>query len=152
MNKIAQKGAVTVELALVLPFFMMMTFGIIEFSNAMMKFNALNKVTMDAARYLSVYAKQGGSYSLSAIDPTNNQSLLTNAQRLITCGRISACSSYSMLVPSPVLDTATTSVAANGMITVVANYTYPSIFNNIFGTGISLQNFPLVSTVKVQAL
>jgi Flp pilus assembly protein TadG len=158
MNKIAQKGAAMVEFAIILPFLLMLTVGIIEFSNAMMSLNTLNKLTMDAARYLSLYAKQQSGYTLSTIDLTNGLSITANAQMLITCGKIGTVanpicgSSPSILVPTPVLDTTNTTVAADGTITVKVNYTYPSIFTNIIGTGINLNGISFDSTVQIQAL
>ncbi|MGB9150883.1 MAG: TadE/TadG family type IV pilus assembly protein [Burkholderiales bacterium] len=49
----SQRGAAAVELAIILPLIMMMLAGITEFSRAFWYYNALDKATRDAARYLS---------------------------------------------------------------------------------------------------
>lgn len=49
-----QRGAALLELALVLPLFLLMTFVTTEFGRAMLYYNTLTKSTRDAVRYLSV--------------------------------------------------------------------------------------------------
>ncbi|MGZ3767108.1 MAG: TadE family protein, partial [Mucilaginibacter sp.] len=86
-----QKGAAMLEFVIVLPFLLMLIMGVVEFGNVLMNFNTLNKITMDASRYLSIYAKQGnGTYALSTAN-------LQAAQNLMTCGNKTTCGSYSIL-------------------------------------------------------
>ena len=138
-----QKGAAMVEFAIVLPLLLVLIFGIIEFGNLLMKFNTLNKITMDAARYMSIW--QPGN---SAIIP----SVVTSAQNVMNCGITAGCSSTGYFT----LDSAQTLNAsidnATGLITVTVTYSYQPIFSQIFNLNISLKNRPLVSTVVVQAI
>ena len=48
-----QKGAALVELALILPLLLLLTFITTEFGRAMFEYNAITKSTRDAVRYLS---------------------------------------------------------------------------------------------------
>lgn len=143
------------EFIIVLPFLLTLTFGIIEFGNTLMTFNTLNKLTMDAARFLSIYAKQGnGTYSVSSNDKTA-------AFNLMNCGMITTCSTSSLndrrfLNPSLVFNNFTvTPLSPNsnstGKITLSLTYSYQPIFSRIFGTNI-LPNFTLVSNSTIQAL
>lgn len=49
----AQRGAAVVELAIVITVMLLLTAGIVEFGRAFWYYNALDKATRDAARYLS---------------------------------------------------------------------------------------------------
>lgn len=49
----AQRGAAAIELAIVMTLIMLLTAGIVEFGRAFWYYNALDKATRDAARYLS---------------------------------------------------------------------------------------------------
>ena len=49
-----QRGAALIELALIIPLLLLMTFITTEFGRAMYEYNAVTKSTRDAVRYLSV--------------------------------------------------------------------------------------------------
>ena len=51
--KIRQRGVALVELALIIPFLLLLTFITTEFGRAMYEYNAVAKATRDAVRYLS---------------------------------------------------------------------------------------------------
>ncbi|MGZ8162559.1 MAG: TadE family protein [Methylobacter sp.] len=68
------KGAVLIEFALVLPFLLFLTVGIIELSNAFMAFNNLNKSVRDGISYLSRHA----------INATNNGIEITSSDKTTT--------------------------------------------------------------------
>jgi Flp pilus assembly protein TadG len=68
------KGAVLVEFALVLPFLLFLTVGIIELSNAFMASNNLNKSVRDGISYLS----------RNAVNVTNNGIEITATEKTAT--------------------------------------------------------------------
>jgi hypothetical protein len=152
-----QSGAAMVELAIVLPLYIMLIGGIIEFGNALMQFNILNKAAMDASRYLSIYAEQGaGTYSIS--------SLQFKAEKLLQCGKVPVSPQDNPCVndqsddeqsflplPAPTIIDTDYTVDANGVITFPVTYTYQPLFNSILGTAIN-PNFTFNSTIVVQAL
>ena len=61
-NKI-ENGAALIEFAIVLPLLMALVIGIIEFSFSFARYNSLNKVTQEGARFFSdpLQARQGES-------------------------------------------------------------------------------------------
>lgn len=80
-----QRGAVVVELALLLLPLLLLTFGVTEFGRAMYQYNAIAKAVRDSARHLSQYAPG---------DPVR----IGEAQDLVFCGKI-GCGSEPPLVP-----------------------------------------------------
>jgi Flp pilus assembly protein TadG len=145
-----QGGVAMVELAIVLPLYMMLIAGIIEFGNVLMQLNTLNKAAMDASRYLSIYAKQGaGDYDI--------ENLKMQAQNLLQCGKTVSCVTSLLPSPPPIIveDTEDNNGYAvdstTGVITFAVTYTYQPFFNVIFGTNID-SHFTLNSTIVVQAL
>ena len=62
-SQTSQKGSVTVEMALILIVMLMIMAGVFEFSRAFWYYNALDKSTRDAARFMS---------AVTSIDITNS--------------------------------------------------------------------------------
>lgn len=163
-----QKGAAILELVIVLPFLLMLAIGIIEFSNVLMTFNTVNKLTMDASRYLSIYAKQGGTYSISSTLATNAQNLI-NCQKLTSCGKcddkpmpfftLECQTPLQAAPPVPPANIVPSIVVTDGTIKdgvkLIVTYQYAPIFTFIpmffYGQPI-YPNYTLASTITVQAL
>ena len=139
-----------VEFAIILPFLLMMVFGIVEFGHMLMTFNNLNKAAQDAARYL--IDQQPGTGGTKYQDMvTAHQATATN---LMTCGR-PTCASATLLNPAPCsggANSCTFSASNTGLITVTISYPYQPIFNHIFGTNIVPSNFVLHSTAVMQSI
>ncbi|MES2071436.1 MAG: TadE/TadG family type IV pilus assembly protein [Pseudomonadota bacterium] len=73
----AQHGAAVVELAIVLVLMSLLSAGIFEFSRAFWYYNALDKATRDAARYVSALPATDLSTS------SNVTAITTNAKTLV---------------------------------------------------------------------
>ena len=69
-----QSGVAAVEMALLLPFLLLLAFGLTELGRAVYQYNALAKAVRDGARHLSQYAPG---------DPTS----IAEARRLVLCAR-----------------------------------------------------------------
>lgn len=126
--KIIQKGAALVELALILPLLLLLTFIATEFGRAMFEYNAVTKSTRDAVRYLS--------YQTPGTKITEARNLLVYGNlngtgsplvRGLTLANVPAasCCTWQLTGTAPVINTVTVSVAS---------YTYHSLFPSVFGT------------------
>lgn len=125
--KTQQKGTALVELALILPLLLLLTFITTEFGRAMFEYNAVTKSTRDAVRYLS-------------FQTTGTQ--ITEARNLIVYGNLggtgtplvrgltlanvpaASCCTWQLTGTNPVINTVTVRVT---------NYTYHALFPSVFG-------------------
>lgn len=80
-----QSGVAAVEMALLLPFMLLLAFGLTELGRAVYQYNALAKGVRDGARYLSQY------------EP-GNAARASNARSLVVCGATD-CNGRPPLVP-----------------------------------------------------
>ena len=132
--KTKQKGVALVELALILPLLLVLTFITTEFGRAMFEYNAITKSTRDAVRYLTfqtpgtritearnliVYGNPGG---------TGNPLV-----RGLTLANVPAatCCTWQLTGTNPVINTVTVRVT---------NYTYHSLFASVFGVAFGNAN------------
>lgn len=134
--KTKQKGVALVELALILPLLLVLTFITTEFGRAMFEYNAITKSTRDAVRYLSfqtpgtritearnliVYGKpilEGNDIPLVRGLTLNNVPPLT-------------CCTWQLTGTNPTINTVTVRVT---------NYTYHALFANVFGAAFGNAN------------
>lgn len=134
MMKTPQKGVALIELALILPLLLLLTFITTEFGRAMFEYNAITKSTRDAVRYLTfqtpgtritearnliVYGNPGG---------TGNPLV-----RGLTLANVPAatCCTWQLTGTNPVINTVTVRVT---------NYTYHSLFASVFGVAFGNAN------------
>ena len=75
-TRTGQKGSVTVEMALLLIVMVMIMAGIFEFSRTFWYYNALDKSTRDAARFMSAVT------SIDIINSTNTAAAVATAKNL----------------------------------------------------------------------
>lgn len=127
-----QRGAALVELALVIPFLIVMSFLVAEFGRAIWQYNTLTKSVRDAARYLSVQT------------PGTN---VTQAQNLAVYGTTTAGSTPLAPGLTTGMVSATwppTQVGTNPAISVVtvtiSGYSFQSMWPSVFG--LPLGNVP----------
>jgi Flp pilus assembly protein TadG len=131
-----QRGTALIELALALPFLLVMTFVITEFGRAIYHYDTLTKSVRDAARYLSMQT------------PNTH---VSQAQNLVVYG--TTATGTTPLVPG--LTTSMVSAswpAATGAnppiytVTVtVSGYTFTSMFLTAFGLPFGTVNFSNIS-------
>ncbi len=102
-------GAAAVELAIMLPLIMMMLAGITEFSRAFWYYNALDKATRDAARYLS------------AIPTVEMATVATRTARLATARTlvVSAVTGPGSALVSPAITPANVSIVCQPVVSCV---------------------------------
>ena len=134
MMKTPQKGVALIELALIIPLLLLLTFITTEFGRAMFEYNAITKSTRDAVRYLTfqtpgtritearnliVYGNPGGT----------GRPLV----RGLTLANVPAatCCTWQLTGTNPVINTVTVRVT---------NYTYHSLFASVFGVAFGNAN------------
>ncbi len=122
--KRTQRGTAIVELALALPFLLLMTFIVTEFGRAVYQYDIVTKSVRDAARYLSVQTP--GTH-------------VSEAQNLVVYGNTVgggtplalglSTSQVSVSWPSP----SGTNPAISTVVVQVSGYSFQSILNSAFG-------------------
>jgi len=122
-----QKGVALVELALVLPLLLLLTFIATEFGRMMFEFNAVTKSTRDAVRYLSMQTP--GTHVTEArnlIVYGNLAGTGTPLARGLTLANVPAgsCCTWQFAGTNPVVNTVTVRVTS---------YTFHSLFPSVFG-------------------
>jgi Flp pilus assembly protein TadG len=80
-----QSGAAAIEMALLLPFLLLLAFGLTELGRAVYQYNTLAKAVRDGARHLSQYAP-------------GDATRIAEAKQLVLCGTTSGCAN-GPLVP-----------------------------------------------------
>jgi Flp pilus assembly protein TadG len=119
-----QDGAALVELALILPMLLLLTFITTEFGRAIYQYNTITKSVRDAARYLSMYAP--GTH-------------IAEAQNLIVYGSTAATDAPLVLglstanVAAPVWSTMGMNPVINTVTVRVTNYCFRPLFSSAFG-------------------
>ena len=125
--KNTQKGVALVELALILPLLLVLTFITTEFGRAMFEYNAITKSTRDAVRYLS-FQTPG-----TQITEARNLMVFGNLAgtgaplaRGLTLANVPAatCCTWQLTGTSPVINTVTVRVTG---------YTFHALFASVFG-------------------
>ena len=127
MMKTPQKGVALVELALILPLLLLLTFITTEFGRAMFEYNAITKSTRDAVRYLT--------FQTPGTQITEARNLIVYGNpagtgaplaRGLTLANVPAatCCTWQLTGTNPVINTVTVRVTG---------YTYHSLFASVFG-------------------
>ncbi|GAB2476519.1 hypothetical protein GCM10027082_29780 [Comamonas humi] len=118
-----QQGAALVELALTIPFMLLLSMIVIEFGRALYEYNTVTKSVRDAVRYLSVQTPN---------------TLCDNAKNLVVYGTTSAGS--TPLAPglktsavSCSWQTAGTFPLINTVTVTVTGYRFTSMLSSVFG-------------------
>ena len=134
MIKNNQKGVALVELALILPLLLLLTFITTEFGRAMFEYNAVTKSTRNAVRYLSFQTPPlPGSVSSPQVTQARNLmvygNLVGTGPRLVrglTLDNVpeATCCTWQYAGTNPNIHTVTVRVT---------NYTYHSLFPSVFG-------------------
>jgi hypothetical protein len=139
-----QTGVALVELALILPLLLVLTFITTEFSRALYQYNTLTKSVRDAARYLSIQ---------------NPGTRITEAKNLIVYGSLANTGAPVALglalgqVPDPTWATSgagpainTVTIKISGCATSAAPcYRFVPLFASVFGLNFGNINFADIS-------
>lgn len=134
MMQTRQKGVALVELALILPLLLVLTFITTEFGRAMFEYNAITKSTRDAVRYLT--------FQTPGTQITEARNLIVYGNlagtgaplaRGLTLANVPAdtCCTWQLTGTSPVINTVTVRVT---------NYTYHALFASVFGAAFGNAN------------
>ncbi|HEX2531971.1 MAG TPA: TadE/TadG family type IV pilus assembly protein [Burkholderiaceae bacterium] len=119
-----QHGVALIELALILPLLLLLTFIATEFGRAMYQYNTIAKSVRDAARYLSIQTP--GTHT-------------TEARNLVVYGNLAGTGTPLAIgldlaqVPLPTWQTAGATPLINTVTVRVAGYTFNPLFGSVFG-------------------
>lgn len=131
--KTRQSGVALIELALIIPILLIMTFITTEFGRALYQYNTLTKSVRDAARYLSM---QTPGTQIAA------------AQNLVVYGNTAGTGPALALgltianVPAPTWQTAGTNPVINTVTVTVSGYQFRFLFTSAFGVNFGGANTP----------
>ena len=133
-----QRGVALVELALIIPFLLLLTFITTEFGRAMYEYNALTKSTRDAVRYLSFQTPGTKITEARNLIVYGNPAGTGNPlARGLTLANVPAtsCCTWQTAGSNPVVNTVTVRVTG---------YTFHSLFASVFGLGFANANGDIV--------
>ncbi|MDR2299149.1 MAG: pilus assembly protein [Comamonas sp.] len=117
-----QQGVALIELALSIPFMLMLSMIVIEFGRAMYEYNTVTKSVRDAVRYLTVQLPPA---------PTSCTQSATNLARY---GSPNPLPSDRPLAPGLASATISCTWQTSGTVTVaVSGYRFQSMVSNVFG-------------------
>ncbi|RST52296.1 TadE/TadG family type IV pilus assembly protein [Variovorax sp. MHTC-1] len=125
--KAKQSGVALVELALIIPLLLLLTFITTEFGRAMFEYNVVTKSTRDAVRYLSVQTP--GTHIAEARNLMVYGNLAgtgTPLARGLSLANVPAasCCTWQTAGTNPVINTVTVRISG---------YTFRSLFISVFG-------------------
>jgi Flp pilus assembly protein TadG len=132
-----QSGVALIELALIIPMLLIMTFITTEFGRALYQYNTLTKSVRDAARYLSMQppgTKIAEARNLVVFGNTTGTG--TPLARGLTLAN----------VPAPTWQTAGTNPVINTVTVSVSGYQFRFLFTSAYGVNFGAANTPGVLT------
>ncbi|MDB5854718.1 MAG: pilus assembly protein TadE [Herminiimonas sp.] len=132
-----QSGVALIELALILPMLLIMTFITTEFGRALYQYNTLTKSVRDAARYLSTQSP--GTKIVEA------RNLVVYGNTLGT-GTPLARGLTVANVPAPTWQTVGTDPVINTVTVSVTGYEFRFLFTSAYGDNFGSANTPGVLT------
>jgi Flp pilus assembly protein TadG len=127
-----QKGVAVIELALVLPTLLIMTFLVTELGRAIMQYNALTKSVRDGARYLTTQTPGTG---------------ITQARNLVVHGNTAGTGTTvapgltNTNVPDPTWQLAGALPQINTVTLRVQGYAFRPMVGSVFGVGLGPYTF-----------
>ncbi|WP_345537296.1 TadE/TadG family type IV pilus assembly protein [Variovorax defluvii] len=133
-----QKGVALVELALIIPFLLLLTFITTEFGRAIYEYNAVAKSTRDAVRYLSFQTPGTRvTEARNLIVYGNTAGTGTPLARGLSLANVPAgsCCTWQTTGVNPVLNTVTVRVS---------NYAFRSMFPRVMGLAFGNANGEIV--------
>jgi len=151
-SKRAESGAQLVELAIVLPIFLMLLAAVAEFGLYFYTYTTLSKATRVAARYIT-------SKPYNPNNPDNANNTIAQAKKLAVCGRTDLCSAGSEIISG--FTTSNVSITTTGgdeffpeTITVqISGYNYSPLFDlSGFVGGQSWQNVSVAPSTTMRYL
>lgn len=131
------KGVALVEFALILPFLLVLTLVVTEYSRALYQYNTLTKSVRDAARYLST-------------QPPGQK--IAQAKNLVVYGNLTGAGSPLAIglslsqVADPTWQLAGASPVINTVKIGITNYTFAPMFASAFGL-----NFGNIAFAEISA-
>jgi hypothetical protein len=136
MTRNRQKGVALIEFALVLPFMLVLTFIVTEYSRALYQYNTLTKSVRDASRFLSLQQPGEGA---------------TAAKNLVVYGNPAGSGTPLAIgltlsqVGDPVWQLAGASPVINTVSIGINNYTFTPMFTSVLGLNFGAITFPSIS-------
>jgi len=126
-NHRQERGAALIELALIMPLLLLLTFITTEFGRAMYEYNSVVKATRDAVRYLSVQTP--GTHITEARNLMvygNTAGTGTPLARGLSLTNVPAgsCCTWQTVGANPIINTVTVRITS---------YTFHSLFPSVMG-------------------
>ena len=126
-NHRQERGAALIELALIMPLLLLLTFITTEFGRAMYEYNSVVKATRDAVRYLSVQTP--GTHITEARNLMvygNTAGTGTPLARGLSLTNVPAgsCCTWQTMGANPIINTVTVRITS---------YTFHSLFPSVMG-------------------
>ncbi|KRB87020.1 TadE/TadG family type IV pilus assembly protein [Noviherbaspirillum sp. Root189] len=131
-----EQGAAVIELALILPVLLLLTFIVTEFGRAVYQYNSIAKSVRDAVRYLAVQTP--GTH-------------IAEARSLIVYGNTAGVGTplapglTLAHVATPTWQAAGATPAINTVTITVTGYTFQSLFGSAFGVNLGNFNYSDIS-------
>jgi Flp pilus assembly protein TadG len=132
----SQRGVALIELALILPFLLLLTFITTEFGRAMYQYNTLTKSVRDASRYLSMQTPA------TKIAQAKNLVVYGNTQG---SGTPLALGLTTANVPDPTWQTTGSYPYMNTVTVSITGYTFRPLFSSVFGLNFGTLNFGTIN-------
>lgn len=128
-SKLGQRGIAAIEMAITLPFLLLLLLATAEFGRAFFQYNTLTKSVQTGVRYLADNAKDG----FGLIDLTDDKR--TEVKNLVVFG--SAAGGSDPLVPGLDVANVVVTQVGTGHIEVTVSFAYQPMFARIptFGLG-----------------
>jgi len=131
-----QSGVALIELALMLPLLLLVTFITTEFGRAFYQYNLITKSTRDAVRYLSVQTQNTHTAETANLIVYGN---------IAGTGTPLATGLTLAMVQAPVWQTAGSNPLINTVTVQVANFRFQPLANSVFGITLGPFYFSAIS-------
>lgn len=131
-----QQGAALIELALILPLLLLLTFITTEFGRAVYQYNTIAKSVRDAVRYISIQTP--GTHTAEA------RNLIVYGNTAGTGAPLAPGLSLAH-VALPTWQAAGTTPVINTVTVTVSGYTFQSLFASVFGIPFGSFNYNDIS-------
>jgi Flp pilus assembly protein TadG len=140
-----QRGLAAVEMAVIMPVFLLLMLGTAEIGRACYDYNTLIKATRDGARYISARALTGGG--IVVLDDAD----LTAARNLVVTG--SPVAGGTPVLKGLATTQVTITESPAGFVTVTVAYPFQPLLAVIptFGNGGNITTVPTLTAVSVMA-
>lgn len=128
-----QRGAALVEFALLMPFMLILTLSVTEIGRAYYQYNTIAKSVREAARYLSVRARN--------VDVDKASNIVVYGNPVVTGSPPPLALGLNLTMVNATWDTAGSYPTFNTVTVSVTGYKFVSLASSVFGLQLGTINF-----------